>query len=224
MVQLGVAAGLGVLLGLALIAPRRGTTEDARLQLYGEPLPAAAEAADAAVERAERRWEGWFNLEVPDGPQRRIRCADLGVALDRPRLRRLVRDTSNSGRGDAPTTSLGGAGPIELIVPVLLDRPRATAALIALKDELDQPAHDARLDLDSRAVIPERVGRRLDVDRSLLAIEAALERGAASAPLSFQSEPPERRAHELDGVRHDVLLGFFVTAYDPRARDRAFNL
>jgi vancomycin resistance protein YoaR len=197
---------------------------DAPLRLYGEELAADADGMEAAVERAERHLEGWFNLELPDGSQRRIRGAQLGVELDRARLRRMIRDTANARETSA--SSRIGAGSIELAVPARVERERALATLLALKQELDQPAIDARLAVDSRAVTPERVGRRLDVDRSLAAIDEALERGASAAALSFLSEPPRRHAGELAGVRHDVRLGAFESPIDPspRARDRTFNL
>ena len=217
---LAVAAGLGLLLGLVLVAPggESGAT-DTPLRLYGEELPAGADGMEAGVERAERHLEGWFNLELPDGGQRRIRGVELGVELDRTRLRRVIRDTANAASRAPP-------GSIDLVVPMRVDRERALATLLALKQELDQPATDARLAVDSRAVTPERVGRRLDVDRSLAAIDEALERGASTAALCFLSEPPRRHAGDLAGVRHDVRLGAFESPIDPspRARDRTFNL
>jgi vancomycin resistance protein YoaR len=220
-----VAAGLGLLLGLALIVPRGDSSATAApLHLYGEELPAGAEGIEVGVERAQRHLEAWFNLELPDGSRRRIRSADLGVELDRARLRRVIRDTANA-RATRPFSRLS-PGSIELVVPVQIDRGRALATLLALKQELDEPAIDARLAVDSRAVTPERVGRRLDVDRSLAAIEEALERGASDAAVCFQNEPPRRRAGDLAAVRHDVRLGAFESPIDPspRARDRTFNL
>lgn len=225
LLKLGVIAAAGVLLGLALVVPRgNDATAGARLRLYGELLPEGPEGADVAVARAERQLTGWFNLELPDGGQRRVAPDELGVALDRARLRRMIRDTASGGGRTG--TSAAGSEPVDLVVPVLLDRRRAMAALLASKEALDQAALDARLDLDSRAVVPERFGRRLDVDGSLAALEAALERGAATAPLVFETERPRRSARELADVRHDVLLGCFEAplARSARARDRDFNL
>jgi vancomycin resistance protein YoaR len=212
-----------LLLGLALVIPgdERGASK-LSLRLYGEELPAGADAVEAGVELAERHLEGWFNLELPDASRRRFSRAELGVRLDRARLRREIRDTG-SAHG-AGTFSRAALGAIDLVVPMQADRERALAALLALKEELDQPAVDARLAVDSRAVTPERVGRRLDLDCSLAAIDAALERGADVAALCFQSEPPRRHASDLAGVRHDVRLGAFESPLEPGARDRAFNL
>jgi vancomycin resistance protein YoaR len=222
---LAVAAGLGLLLGLALVVPRgeRGASA-ARLRLYGEELPAGADGTEVGVERAEQRLKAWFDLELPDGSHRRILGAELGVELDRARLRRVIRDTANA-RGTSAFSQVS-QGTLELVVPVRIDPERALATLLALKQELDQPALDARLAVDSRAVTPERVGRWLDVDRSLAAIDEALGRGASAAALCFQSEPPRRRAGDLAGVRHEVRLGAFESPIDvsPLARDRAFNL
>ena len=226
-----VTAAAGVLLGLVLVFPSAGvrtrTGDGVRLRLYGEVLPAGNEAADVAISRAERHLVGWFNLELPDGAKKEFAHPELGITLDRARLRRLIRDTSSIGGGVAVADARGGTDdPVDLVVPVLLDRRRTLSVLLTLKEVLDQPALDARLDLDSRAVIPEREGRRLDVDGSLLAIEAALERGGAGAPLAFHLEPPQRRARELADVRHDVLLGYYEAPFEPsqRADDHRFNL
>jgi vancomycin resistance protein YoaR len=220
---LGVAAGLGLLLGGVLVVPAaEGGAAHVALRFYGEELPDGPEGMEAAVERAERHLEGWFNLELPDGGQRRIRGAELGIELDRARLRRMIRDTANARGASAGARDDSDA--IDLAVPAGVDRERALGTLLALKQELDQPAIDARLAVDSRAVTPERVGRRLDVDRSLAAIDAALEHGASAAALYFQSEPPRRQAGDLAGVRHDVRLGVFESPIDPSPRDRTFNL
>lgn len=222
---LAAASAVGLLLGLALIVPGGDATlRSQHLQLYGAALPAAgSEAVDAAVERVERRFQGYFNLEH-DGVQRPIAYAELGVALDRQRLRQMVREAG--ARAHRPARGPKGADGVDLVVPVQIDRARAVATLLTLKHELDQVPVNARLDLDLGAVIPERAGRLLDVDRSLAVLERAIERGADGAPLAFIPRPPRRFARELADLRHDVLLGAFETRYDTsaRARDRAFNL
>jgi vancomycin resistance protein YoaR len=221
---LALATALGVLLGVALVVPRGGSGDAVPLRLLGEELPVGPDGMEAGVERAERNLPRWFNLELPDGSQRRITGAELGLTLDRARLRRMIRDT---GKARATSTfSRTSPGPIELVVPVLVDRGRALATLLALKRELDQPAIDARLAVDSMAVTPERSGRRLDLDCSLSLIDGALERGASAAALCFRSEPARRHASDLAQVRHEVRLGTFESAIDssPPARDRAFNM
>jgi vancomycin resistance protein YoaR len=225
---LGLAAAAGVLVGWVIIASvGEGSAAGGRsVRLYGRALPSDAEAADRASEWVHQRFEGWFNLELPDGERRRVRYASLGAEPDLARLRRTLRDAQSGVYG-----SLGPAGGsardgLDLLVPVRLQREILLGTLLALKEELDRSPFDARLDIDREAVIPERSGRLLDVDRSSMAIERALERGDDAASLGFEARAPARVASELTDIRHDALLGFFETAYDSAARamDRTFNL
>jgi vancomycin resistance protein YoaR len=194
------------------------------LRLYGEPLPNDGDVTEVALASIESRLQGWFNLELPDGEQRRVSPSALGVEVDAGRLRQVIRNARTGAYDGA--LDLSSAHDIDVLVPVQLDRKRALSTLLLLKEELDRAALDARLDLDLAAVVPERAGRYLDVDRSLLAIERAFERGASSAPLWFEPRLPRRSASQLTDVRHDALLGFFETAYDAvsRAGDRTHNL
>src|SRR5690606_16223983 len=75
-------------------------------------------------------------------------------------------------------------------------------------------------------VQPEVIGRKLDVDGTLAAIDAALARGELSAQVQFLELPPERRASQLGDVRFDHVLGYFETRYDrsQRSQDRTYNL
>jgi len=224
LVWLGVAAALGLVLGFLSIP---GSSEPhgeppERLSLFGRELAPSRELADIAQERATERFRGWFNLVLPDGTSRPISYAALGVQPDRTRLRRSI-SALIAGRGSSRAAS---SRVVELVVPVQLDRDRATAVLLALKDELDQLASDAHLNLDLQAIVPERPGRLLDLDRSLIAIERAMEHGEERAILAFDARRPARVAADLASVRHDALLGYFETRLDasPRSRDRTFNL
>lgn len=222
-----VAPGIGITFALVLLtgaAPPTGTRE---VRLLGRPLPPAADAGEAALALVRERVAGWFNLELPNGEVRRFGYGALGVEIDRARLRQLVRDAQAPDSAFSLRYRRGSARePIDLVIPVRLNTERAVPTLLKLKDELDQRARDARLDLDARTTLPEQMGRLLDVDRSLRAIEGALESGAERAALAFEHKNPRRLAAELRDIRHDVLLGFFETPYDEaaRARDRTFNL
>jgi vancomycin resistance protein YoaR len=221
---LGVAAVLGLALGFMSIptsSEPRGEPPE-RFSLYGRELAPSRELADIAQERAGERFRGWFNLVLPDGTTRPISYAALGAQPDRTRLRRSIAALL-AGRGNPRAAPRSG---VELVVPVELDRDRAAAALLALKDELDQLASDAHLNLDLQAIVPERPGRLLDLDRSLNAIERAMERGEDRAALAFDARRPARVSTDLASIRHDALLGYFETRLESPARapDRTFNL
>jgi len=100
----------------------------------------------------------------------------------------------------------------------------ALSTLLVLKEQLDQAPVDARLDLEQNTIIAERPGRRLDVDASLAAIDRAVAAGMARAPLAFSPVAARRRANELGGVAHDVVLGAFETRRDRSSRDREHDL
>lgn len=221
-VWIAVASAFGVLLGLSLVPSTPPVPAGGRLplRLLGRELPFGAEAADLAARWIERRLSGSLSLQLPDGEQRRVSYDALGVRLDRARLHALLQNGSSGAVGAANPSGL------DLVVPVELERERALAMLLALKDDVDRAPADARLDVDRKAVVLERPGRLLDIDRSLVAIEQAVERGDESAPLAFEVTQAERSSRELAGIRYDALLGFFETPYDAaaRARDRTFNL
>jgi vancomycin resistance protein YoaR len=225
---LGLAAIAGVLVGWVIMTSvgEPSTARGGPVRLYGRVLTQNAEAADRASQWARQRFEGWFNLELPNGERRRVAYASLGVEPDLTRLRKTIRD-AQSGIYDSmrPVDDSAHDG-LDLIVPVQIERERLFDTLLALKEELDRSAFDARIDIDHEAVLAESPGRLLDVDRSSLAIERALERGEEVASLGFEARAPARVASELTHVRYDALLGFFETADDSRTRatERTFNL
>lgn len=224
------APALGFMLALLLLTgagPPTRAAGAADVRLLGRPLPGTADGVEVALALVRARMAGWFSLDLPEGEVRRVSYGALGVELDRARLRQLVRDAQDPDSAFSRRYRRGSSRePIDLVVPVRLNAERAVPTLLKLKGELDQRARDARLDLDARATLPERMGRLLDVDRSLSAIEDALERGEERAAVVFERREPRRLAAQLQDLRHDVLLGFFETPYDAAARagDRTFNL
>jgi vancomycin resistance protein YoaR len=122
--------------------------------------------------------------------------------------------------------SLEKSEPLVLPVPVTLNRDRAIAMLLRLKDEFDRVPVDARLDLEARKLIPETNGRWLDIDATLAAIENVLQRGERTLKPIFAERKAKRRASELGNVQFDEILGYFETRYDrsQRYQARSFNL
>jgi vancomycin resistance protein YoaR len=100
-----------------------------------------------------------------------------------------------------------------------LQRVDALPTLLALKEELDRAPVDARLDFDRKAISAEQLGRRLDVDASLAAIDRALASGGERAALKFVDVAPRRRARELSAVDHDAVLGSFETRIERAGRN-----
>jgi vancomycin resistance protein YoaR len=217
---LGGAAAFGALLGLALVASESHveTPRPITLRCYGREIPLTQDAAETVLQWTTDRFEGWLNLVLPDGEERRLRYPQLGIEVDRERLTELLRDAPSSGRARA-SLGLDHADVIDLPVPVRIDRERSWLTLVALKDEVDRVPRDARIDLDRKTVVPERPGRLLDLDRSLAAIESALERGDERVALAFEATQPRRSLRGLADVRYDVLLGAYETSRPAASRD-----
>lgn len=188
--------------------------------MYGRALPSDASASELGRGWISERMARGFELVLPDGSERSVSAAALGMELDLPRWERLLADARHAEGGWQRSAT------VELAVPLTIDLARATALLVALKDELDRVPSDARLDLDHGGVVPERVGQLLDVDRSLLALREALELGHERGALAFETLAPRRLAAQLRDIDHGALLGAFETPYDAaaRAEDRTFNL
>jgi vancomycin resistance protein YoaR len=228
-IAVAVVAGLGA--GILLLPRAQGPGGAAEplpeLSFLGQRLNTDDTAAKQALERARRYVAGKLTLELPDGNKREVYLGELGAEIDKVRLANLVRQakdrTSMLVRGFRAANS---SGPLSLPVPVALNPARAVLALGRLKDETDRLPADARMDLEARKLIPEVMGRLLDLDGSLLAIERALARGERTAKLAFLERRPRRVAAELGDVQLDAVLGYFETNYDrsERVQARSYNL
>lgn len=228
---LAITVSAGLVAGFLLVPlqPAAGTPprEPLEVELLGRPLPLDARAGKLALERVRSYAARRFVLELPGGKRRELYLGQLGAEIDKVRLAELVRDARD------PTSPMvrafragGGRGALPLPVPVRLNREQALPALTTLKDEVDHAPVDARLDLEARKLVPEVNGRQLDIDRTLLALDRALETGAGSARVVWDERHPKRTAKDLEGVRFDDVLGWFETRYDRSERHaaRTFNL
>jgi vancomycin resistance protein YoaR len=228
---IAVAVTAGLISGFLLVPrlPAAGTPppEPLAVSLLGRPLPLDARAGAMALERVRNYAARRFALELPGGERRELYLGQLGAELDKARLAELVRDARDPTSPMVRTfRDAGGRGPLPLPVPVSLNRDQALPALATLKDAIDRAPVDARLDLETRKLVPEANGRLLDVDATLLALDRALEAGATSARVVWSERPAKRTAKELDGVRFDAVLGWFETRYDRSEKyaARTFNL
>jgi vancomycin resistance protein YoaR len=226
-----IATLAGLAIGVVLV-PRAPTPSDQptpapEVRLLGTQLGLGDDAGKEALERVRRYAAGRITLVLPDGMRRELQLARLGAEIDRVRLAQLVRDA----RDRTSPLRLGwrqrdAEDPLELPVPIVIPSEGALPTLLLLKDELDRLPVDARLDLEKRQLSPEINGRLLDVDRSLLALQRAVEAGQRSVEIVFEARPPKRVAADLAGVKFDRVLGWFETRYDRSARylARSFNL
>lgn len=228
-ISLGVGAGvLGASMILWQLAQKPAAQSELPVtRLLGEPLVLDPSAPKQALERLRAAVSGLFVLELPGGTQEQLAFGDLGVEIDKERLGQLLRDTVDTTSPLSRVRRRAGIdAELTLPAPLRINRERALPVLLRLKDEYDQAAIDARLDLVTRTVIPSRTGRLLDVDSSLLKLERAIAAGAKSSALVFEELAPARRTEELTNVRFDHVLSSFETPYDrsQKSAARTYNL
>lgn len=101
--------------------------------------------------------------------------------------RRFAVDSAQLRQWLTVSPKLGKGGVVELAVA--LDREQVTAFVQRLAAQIDQPAIDAVLDFDRKTqqvvvLEPSQAGQALDVEGSVIAIEAALAQPLQGAPTS----------------------------------------
>jgi vancomycin resistance protein YoaR len=200
----------------------------------GKPLPLDSKAPRRALDQLRAHTGGVFSLKLPDGETEKVSYGDLGVEIDKARLVQLLRDTVDTTsplsrwRRRNPDANLppDSADSITLPLPLNLNAERALPLLRRIKDEFDRPSKDARLNLEQRRVEPSVDGLVLDLDASLLRIQAALWAGATQSELVSERLLPERRTEQLANVRFDHVIASFETPYDRsmKAEARTYNL
>jgi vancomycin resistance protein YoaR len=229
MVGVAVLSGLGI--GVLLVPGAPLPTDKPlplpEVRLLGALLALNDQAPEQALERVRRYAAGRLALVYPDGRQKVVSLGRLGAEIDRVRLAQLVKDARDRTSPLAETwRGLKNPNPLELPVPMTLNLERALPQLLTIKDEVDRLPADARLDLEQRRLVPEILGRLLDIDRSLAAMEQAIGRGETRAVLAFEERKPKRLAKDLGNLAFDAVLGYFETRYSRAQKDlaRAYNL
>src|SRR5688572_9206188 len=176
-VAIAIAVLAGALVGVLLV-PRAPTPDEQserppEVTLLGAPLPLDPKAKDRALERVRQFVKTPFTLKLPDQLLRTYALSHLGAKFDLVRLSELVRDAQDK---TSPLRRVWKAnpaqGPLALPNPVELDPDQTLFELLKLKDSLDRQPVDARLNLEKRALIPEVVGRKLDVDATFARMQA----------------------------------------------------
>lgn len=228
---IGLVSVVGLTLGYWLV-PRADPVDPPELEapglrLYGTQLPKGPDAETRALEYLRDRVRGSFSLALPDGTLKPFSYGDLGVRIDKARLRQLVRDVHDPTSPLRRTRRrLNLSAAVELPAPLDLDETTTIALLQLLKDSLDRSPQDARLDLSAGTVLSEQVGWLVDMDQSLANLRSALTGGAESAQLAVRVIQPSRTKAQLSTVAHDTVLGRFETSYDraDKAAARTYNL
>lgn len=159
---------------------------------------------------------------------------ELGARVESSRLRALIAQLydprSPMRRAYAQHVRAGVAQPLRLPLPVSVDHERALEAMLYVKDDLDRPPVDAKIDLVSSSVetplVPDRPGVRVDVYGTLARLDAALVSGRPRIEAKVETVPAARTAEQIRDVHPDEVLGYFETRYnaDTKHEARSYNL
>lgn len=225
---LGCLLVAGALAGLAWSEHARAARplpRPSEVRVLGAPVdPSEPHVRAEAIRTA---WEAErIALVVGDERIERTR-AELGARLDVDALAAaLARAGDPSSHLVRHHLRVRGDEALEVPVAVTLDPAPALTLLSDRKDLLDVRPVSARIRPRTGDVVPERLGRTLDVHGSLDALEAALRTGETEVAAVIVEELPHRTARELEGVRVDALLGFYETRYSTLedSADRTYNL
>ena len=183
-------------------------------------------AADEARRLARAFAEGTVKLRHADFV-RDVSRERLGLRFDQAEAVRLVEAWRDPGSALRRYRDAGAIrGPAALPVPVVLDLEACARTLLALKEELDLPASDAFIDITAGRVVPEKVGRRLQVYATAARLEQTARTEASEVDLAVVTVEPRVRSSKLGGIDFGDVLGYFETPYSQMHKDRhrTYNL
>jgi vancomycin resistance protein YoaR len=210
----GLAGSLGLGAALAMPEPAAQAAAPAPVALGSERVELSGPPADAlARQLATRYLEGGVDLLVGD---RRypLRHAELGTRVDLTRLTGLLRSAADPRSAMRRLHGqLGSDAPLALPMPAQLDTASTVRALSRIKERVDRPAQDARVDPRQRRVVPAQPGELLDVYATLERLDAALARGAREEQAVLLPLAPRRQATSFASLRMQTVLGDFRTPY-----------
>ncbi|GAC1548589.1 MAG: hypothetical protein NVS3B10_12160 [Polyangiales bacterium] len=218
---LGVIATVGVSTAMSRAESGRSRLFTVHPTMLGEPLPSGVGAASKMRQQVLARLRAPLVLALP-GESRTTSAEALGARIDEARLEALVRDLADPNRA----LMRGAPAKLELPLPFRLDPTVSLDAVVRLKEDLDRPAEDAKLDLNARRVLAEQPGRRIDVYATLGALDGVLRAGGARVEVPVEKVAPRLTREALAGVDLTDTLGDFETRYatDHKHVDRTFNL
>jgi vancomycin resistance protein YoaR len=224
------ALAAGTLLSVLLLPPSTFRSADSEtppeVEFLGTSLPLGQGAMDEAIRRAESFLTQPMTLVLPGDRGELLDLNKLGARVDTVRLGKLIVDARSPTSRMRVAASADGKKKVRLPVPVVLDPDTAFSALLQLKDGVDHPPEDARIDMQNRQVLPDTSGLSLDVDSTLDRLERALAQGTLRVDAAVQITPAAQTASQLKDVRFEAVLGHFATNYNrsEAVAARTFNL
>lgn len=152
---------------------------------------------------------------------------DFGARVDERLLTHLIASAMDPGSALVRHHAATAPGQVvDLPLPVQLDGSVAFPLLMQLKEDLDHPPVDARLDVENRQVVPEQPGRYMDVYATLARLDEAMVRAQRTVEIAVSTAPARVSRQQLANIEMREVLGYFETNYnaDESKRDRTYNL
>ncbi len=190
------------------------------LKVDGEAVsPETLEAVTRAHAGALLSRELEVRVEGVERPVGRATLGDLGVRVDVARVLAEARafghlHTTSDWLGAIEDADSAKRGEVDVPLSPEVDADRVIAFVAPLKDTLDTSPASARLDLDSRAVIPERDGRSLDAWATVGALrDAASAPGATFIVIKSAKFPPRITGDVVAKLDVHAVVGEFETFF-----------
>ncbi|MCC7541402.1 MAG: VanW family protein [Deltaproteobacteria bacterium] len=220
-------AAAGGAIGFLLLPERQPQAAGhVAVRVAGKPVTLHGDLGALTLELARAYLGETITLRV--GDTRRVMTREhLGVEVDVGHLQRLL------GEANDPLSELRlihqqelPGRVLDIPMPAAIEGDRAMLLLMQLKDDFDVEPQNAHVDTQSRALVPERPGRRVDVYGTLSMLDALMPTGGREVEVPLVRLAPDRTAEQLRGAEMRTSLGFFETRYNPSVeyRDREFNL
>lgn len=200
-------------------------TRNLRISFLGEPVTLDAQTGNKLRASLRTHLRGKVTLEL-SGIKKTFTRESLGARIDELRLSALVRELSDPTSPILQNAARAPSVPLTLPIPITIDPKVGLVSVGSLKDDLDEPAQDAKVDLERRKVVAEVPGRRVKVYETLSALQEAFESGKETVAIAYDPVAPKVDAAALKDVDLSETLGWFETKYatDQKHADRTFNL
>lgn len=166
-------------------------------------------------------------LEIKDGGKSfSIKMSDIGGKYD---YHSTAVTAFKYGRNDKDVIQLTSllklrAEPADVPAKIVFSEDKLAAIIQTLKTNWDSPPKRANLILSNEniEIVDEKVGYRLDFDKTFEQVRLALSDGKLQVQAASQLLEPDVKAADLSTI--DALLAEYVTIFDANTRNRSHNI
>lgn len=222
---LALFAGAAGLIGYLLVPESQAhASVQPAVRLEGAPVEAREDFRARARAAARAYLRESIELRVGSVRFARSRAA-LGVRVDLEALEALLR-AAHDERSPLRRFHVQERGdlPLSLQIPARLEGNQAAQWLSGIGDQVFQRARDARVDLRSGKLLPEKPGVALDLHGTLDELASAVLHGRRQLSARILKRSVTRTRAALEKLDFSTVLGSFESRYNGLDADRTFNL